>query len=44
MVGSVDETEARNVTEQLLRDPFWAAIWFIAVDGQTIGYIVMAFD
>ena len=38
------EAEAANVTERLLRDPLLGRVWFIAVDGQTVGYIVMAFD
>jgi GNAT superfamily N-acetyltransferase len=39
-----NEAEAANVTERLLRDPSLGWVWFIAADGQSIGYIVMAFD
>ncbi len=39
-----DEPRVERVTLDLLRDPSLGRIWFIAVDGQRIGYIVMAFD
>ncbi|HKU27227.1 MAG TPA: GNAT family N-acetyltransferase, partial [Candidatus Sulfotelmatobacter sp.] len=38
-----DEITAR-VVEQLLRSPDLGHIWFIAVDGQNVGYIVMSYD
>ena len=41
---SFDESVIAGVTEQLLRDPSLGRVWFIAVDGQNVGYIVMAFD
>ena len=39
-----DEAVTSRVTEQLLRDPSLGRVWFIASDGENIGYIVMAFD
>jgi GNAT superfamily N-acetyltransferase len=39
-----DEQVTARVTEQLLSDPGLGRVWLISVDGQTIGYIVMAFD
>jgi GNAT superfamily N-acetyltransferase len=39
-----DEQVTARVTEQLLSDSGLGRIWLISVDGQTVGYIVMAFD
>ena len=39
-----DETEAAKVVDRLLCDPSLGHIWMIVSDGETIGYIVMAFD
>jgi GNAT superfamily N-acetyltransferase len=39
-----DAAGAADVTDRLLRDPSLGRVWLIANDGQTIGYIVMAFD
>ncbi|HKT87798.1 MAG TPA: GNAT family N-acetyltransferase [Candidatus Sulfotelmatobacter sp.] len=39
-----DEVEAALATERLLRDPALGRAWMIVADGQSIGYIVMAFD
>ena len=41
---SFDESVIAGVTEQLLRDPSLGRVWFIVMDGQNVGYIVMAFD
>ena len=39
-----EQTAAAEATERLLRDPSLGRVWLIAYDGQTVGYIVMAFD
>ena len=39
-----DEAVTARVTGQLLRDPAAGRVWFIAADGENVGYIVMAFD
>jgi diamine N-acetyltransferase len=39
-----DETTTAPVTERLLSNPELGRVWFIAVDGNNVGYIVMAFD
>lgn len=41
---SFEEAEAARATSELLRDPSLGRVWFIAADGERIGYIVMAFD
>jgi len=40
----LDESTTAKVTERLLRDPALGRLWLIALDGSTLGYIVMAFD
>jgi GNAT superfamily N-acetyltransferase len=39
-----DDREAERVMGELLRDPALGRVWLIVADGQSIGYIVMAFD
>lgn len=39
-----DEAEAVRAIERLLLDPTLGRAWMITADGQSIGYIVMAFD
>ena len=39
-----EQTAAAEVAERLLRDPSLGRVWLIASDGQTVGYVVMAFD
>lgn len=39
-----DEVTTARVTEHLLRNPQLGRIWFIAANGQNIGYIVMSYD
>ena len=41
---SFDESVTAGVVEQLLRDPALGRVWFIALDGTNVGYMVMAFD
>lgn len=39
-----DEAITARVMEQLLSSPELGRVWFIAVDGQNVGYIVMSYD
>jgi GNAT superfamily N-acetyltransferase len=39
-----DEGETGPVVKDLLRSPEVGRVWFIAADGEKIGYIVMSFD
>ena len=39
-----EQTAVAEVAERLLRDPSLGRVWLIAADGQTVGYVVMAFD
>lgn len=39
-----DDAAAAKAADRLLRDPSLGRIWMIASGGETIGYIVMAFD
>ncbi|HEV2468546.1 MAG TPA: GNAT family N-acetyltransferase [Candidatus Sulfotelmatobacter sp.] len=39
-----NEPEAVGATERLLDDPSLGRVWMIVAEGQSIGYIVMAFD
>ena len=39
-----DEVTTSRLTETLLTNPELGRIWFIALDGKNVGYIVMAFD
>jgi diamine N-acetyltransferase len=39
-----DPAAAAEATARLLRDPSLGRVWLIASNGQTVGYMVMAFD
>lgn len=39
-----DEAKTAHIVEQLLRKPELGRVWFIAVAGECVGYVVMSFD